>query len=57
MLAMAGGDKEAVAAAELPSLSKHLQAFGVVVVVSIVALSSWWLLSSSLPLLSAALSS
>jgi hypothetical protein len=37
ILAIAGGDKEAAAAAELPSSSRHLRAFGVVVIISIIA--------------------
>ncbi len=37
MLATDGGGEEAAVAAKLPSSSRHLQAFGVVVVVSIVA--------------------
>jgi hypothetical protein len=37
MLATAGGDKEAVVAAKLPSSLRYLQAFGAVVVVSLVA--------------------
>jgi hypothetical protein len=36
MLATAGGDKEAAVAAKLPSLLRHLRAFRVVVIVSIV---------------------
>jgi hypothetical protein len=49
MLAMAGGDEEAVAAAELQSLSTHLRASGVVVVTSIIALSAQWSLFLLLP--------
>jgi hypothetical protein len=40
MLALAGGDKDETVAAKLPLSLRHLRAFRVIVIVSIVALSA-----------------